>query len=83
MITYSVSIPHIKDFKAWGGGEDTIKYFENLDRLDGLNDVIENYIEMRESYGETMSEVEINDMLRFDMEFLINEILGFDPIEVQ
>ena len=75
MIKYYVE-ESLKDFKAWSGAVDTLNKLKELERVED----VENYIEdcMTEA-----SDIDINDFLWFESDFIFGELLGLTEEECE
>ena len=71
---YKVQINSLDNFKAWSGGLTTLNTVRERGGVDNLT-VICEYI----FYGNTPTEVQINDWLWFDSDF-IYQALGYDDL---
>lgn len=52
------------DFKAWQGGASTLRWLEDIDKLDEVQEMIE------EGFPDGISECDLNDLLWFDVEVI-------------
>ena len=59
----------VEDFEGWSGANDTIEVIEKAGKVDEFDNLIE------ELYPDGLSETSLNDLLRFDYEW-IYETLG-------
>lgn len=59
----------VEDFEGWSGANDTIEVIEKAGKVDEFDNLIE------ELYPDGLSETSLNDLLRFDSEW-IYETLG-------
>ena len=59
----------VEDFEGWSGANDTIEVIEKTGKVDEFDNLIE------ELYPDGLSETSLNDLLRFDYEW-IYETLG-------
>lgn len=57
------------DFKAWQGGASTLRWLEDIDKLDEVQEMIE------EGFPDGISECDLNDLLWFDVG-VIEEWIG-------
>lgn len=73
MVKYYVE-ENLRDFRAWSGAVDTLKKLIELDRVEE----VENYIE--ECMTEA-SDTDINDFLWFESDFIFRELLGIEEEE--
>ena len=74
MVKYYVE-ESLKDFRAWSGAVDTLKKLIELDRVEE----VENYIE---ECMENCSDTDINDFLWFESDFIFMELLGYTKEEM-
>lgn len=65
----------LRNFRAWSGAVDTLKKLIELDKVDE----VENYIE---ECMENVSDTDINDFLWFDSDFIFIELLGMTEEEM-
>ena len=63
MITYKTELNSIADFQAWSGGRDTLDKVIELDRIDELDELIDEL----QADGETWTDTQLNDFLWFDL----------------
>lgn len=63
MITYKTELNSIVDFDAWSGGRDTLYKVIELDRIDELDELIQEL----QADGETWTDTQVNDFLWFDL----------------
>lgn len=73
MVKYYVE-ESLRDFKAWSGGRDTLEILKELDKVEE----VENYI--NECFTE-VSDTDINDFLWFEHDFIFLELLGYTEEE--
>lgn len=64
----------LKNFRAWSGGLDTLNELRELDKIEE----VENYIN---DCMENASETDINDFLWFERDYIFEEILGIEEEE--
>ena len=60
----------IEDFEGWSGANDTIEVIEKAGKVDEFDNLIE------ELYPDGLSETSLNDLLRFDYEWI------YEPLEI-
>lgn len=65
-----VKVMSIRDFEPWNGAED---FYNRLNHRDF--DLLDDYLDECHDF---IDEVTLNDMLWFDDEYLITEVLGED-----
>lgn len=71
-VTYEFDLA---DFKAWAGGADTLEKIRHFDvEHDGAMDEAQQYIEER--LGDEATETEVNDMLWFEDDEIL-EAIGY------
>ena len=58
----------IRDFEGWGGAEETQALIVLNDKEEGFDSLIE------ELYPEGIEEVALNDLLRFDSEWVLDSL---------
>jgi hypothetical protein len=75
MVKYYVE-ENLRNFKAWSGAVDTLNKLIKLDRVEE----VENYIE--ECMTEA-SDTDINDFLWFETDFIFMELLGLNEEEYE
>ena len=75
MVKYYVE-EELKNFKAWSGAVDTLNKLKELERVEE----VENYIE--ECMTEA-SDTDINDFLWFESDFIFSELLGLTEEECE
>lgn len=69
-VTYEFDL---SEFKAWSGGSDTLEKIREFDlNYPGAMEAAQQYIE--ESLGDEATEVEINDMLWFEDDAILDAI---------
>lgn len=69
-----ISETHVENFKPWSGAVDTFKKIEEADKMDALEDVLNDL------YPDGMTDTELNDLLWFDEE-TVYEWLGMTSEE--
>ena len=74
MVKYYVE-ESLKDFKAWSGAIKTLEILKEIDRVEE----VENYIE---EVMDKASDIEINDFLWFESDFIFTELLGMTKEEM-
>lgn len=74
MVKYYVE-ENLRDFKAWSGAVKTLEILENIDRIEE----VENYID---EILENCSDTDINDFLWFETNFIFMELLGYTEEEM-
>ena len=62
MITFKTELNSIANFQAWSGGKSTLDRIIELDRIDELDELIEELFN-----DTTPTETELNDFLWFDL----------------
>lgn len=68
----------LKNFKAWSGAVDTLDILIRENRVED----VENYIEEMQACGQEFSETGINDFLWFETEFIFLNLLGYTEEEM-
>ena len=71
---YKVQINSLDNFKAWSGGLTTLNTVRERGGVDTLTVIFEDIFS-----GDTPTEVQINDWLWFDSDF-IYQALGYDDL---
>lgn len=71
---YKVQINSLENFKAWSGGLTTLNTVRERDGVDTLTVICEDIFS-----GNIPTEVQINDWLWFDSDF-IYQALGYDDL---
>ena len=64
----------LKNFKAWSGGMDTLNELRKMDKIEE----VENYIN---DCMEGASDIDINDFLWFERDYIFKDILGIEEEE--
>lgn len=64
----------LEDFKAWAGAKDTLNRLIYLDKVEE----VENYIN---ECMENADETDINDFLWFESDYIFNELLGIEEVK--
>ena len=75
MVKYYIE-ENLRDFKAWSGAVDTLNKLIELDRVEE----VESYIE--EAMTDA-SDIDINDFLWFESDFIFTELLGMTEEEAE
>ena len=65
---------NLKDFEAWSGGKDTLDRIIELDKVDEVEDLINEVF-----YTEIITETKLNDFLWFEDDY-IAEYLGMNDL---
>ena len=74
MVKYYVE-ESLKDFKAWSGAIKTLEILKEIDRIEEVEDYIEEVMD-------DASDTDINDFLWFESDFIFMELLGMTEEEM-
>lgn len=74
MVKYYVE-ENLKDFKAWSGAIKTLEILKEIDRIEEVEDYIEEVMD-------DASDTDINDFLWFESDFIFMELLGMTEEEM-